>query len=353
MVTMMDIHTIGAGGGSIASVDRGGAFKVGPRSAGAVPGPAAYGRGGVEPTVTDAHVVLGRLDPDNFLGGSMHLDVEAAHRVVSGLAAELGLSVEEAAEGILTILNANMANAIRSRTVQKGIDPRGFSLVAFGGAGPMHGAEVAEQLQVPEVIIPPYPGITSAVGLLTTDLKYDLIKTEFQVQGQVNYAKLNADLTAMETQLYGQLQAAGVAEAERRLIRAGDLRYVGQGYELRLTFPAGELDAQTIEVLWRDFHALHEKEYGHVFHDSPIEIVNVRVTAIGVMPTGRYGDESAVAGGAGESGGGNRQPARHRLFGHPRRNTLGPHGDLRRRLRRPLRARWHGLHRYAVCQHPQ
>jgi N-methylhydantoinase A len=284
MVTMMDIHTIGAGGGSIAYVDRGGAFKVGPRSAGAVPGPAAYGRGGSEPTVTDAHVVLGRLDPENFLGGSMPLDVEAAHRAVSGLAAELGLSVEEAAEGILTILNANMANAIRSRTVQKGIDPRGFSLVAFGGAGPMHGAEVAEQLQVPEVIIPPYPGITSAVGLLTTDLKYDLIKTEFQVQGRVNYAKLNADLAAMETQLYDQLRAAGVAEAERRFIRAGDLRYVGQGYELRLTFPAGELDAQTIEALWRDFHALHEKEYGHVFHDSPIEIVNVRVTAIGVMP---------------------------------------------------------------------
>jgi N-methylhydantoinase A len=181
MVTMMDIHTIGAGGGSIAYIDRGGAFKVGPRSAGAVPGPAEYGRGGREPTVTDAHVVLGRLDPDNFLGGSMQLDVDAAHQVISALAAELGLSLEEAAEGILTILNANMANAIRSRTVQKGIDPRDFSLVAFGGAGPMHGAEVAEQLQIPEVIIPPYPGITSAVGLLTTDLKYDLIKTEFQV----------------------------------------------------------------------------------------------------------------------------------------------------------------------------
>jgi N-methylhydantoinase A len=127
----------------------------------------------------------------------MQLDVDAGHQVIRALAAELGLSLEEAAEGILTVLNANMANAIRSRTVQKGIDPRGFSLVAFGGAGPMHGAAVAEQLQIPEIIIPPYPGITSAVGLLTTDLKYDLIKTEFQVQGRVNYTKLNADLAVI------------------------------------------------------------------------------------------------------------------------------------------------------------
>jgi N-methylhydantoinase A len=122
------------------------------------------------------------------------------------------------------------------------------------------------------------------VGLLTTDLKYDLIKTEFQVQGWVDYPKLNADVAAMETQLYDQLRAAGVAEAEMRFIRAGDLRYVGQGYELRLTLPASELNAHTIEVLWRDFHALHAKEYGHVFHDSPIEVVNVRVIGIGVMP---------------------------------------------------------------------
>ncbi|ETW93162.1 MAG: hydantoin utilization protein A [Candidatus Entotheonella factor] len=284
MVTMMDIHTIGAGGGSIAYVDHGGAFKVGPRSAGAVPGPAAYRRGGTEPTVTDANVVLGRLDPDNFLGGAMQLDMASAHQVIRELAGQLGLGVDETAEGVLTILNANMANAIRSRTVQKGIDPRDFSLVAFGGAGPLHGAEVAAQLGIPEIIVPPYPGITSAVGLLTTDLKYDLIKTEFQVQGHLDFDKLNADLAGMESELHAQLAAAGIEAPQMQFVRAGDLRYVGQGYELRVNLPAGEIDANTIEQVWRAFDAVHEKEYGHVFPDNPIEIVNVRLTGIGVMP---------------------------------------------------------------------
>jgi len=178
LAPMIDIHTIGAGGGSIAYVDAAGAFRVGPRSAGADPGPAAYGRGGVEPTVTDANLLLGRLDPDNFLGGAMRLDPAAARRAIGGLAVRLGLGLEEAAEGILTIVNANMANAISSRTVQKGLDPRGFALVAFGGAGPLHGAEVARALGIPRVIVPAYPGITSAVGLLTTDLKYDAVRTE-------------------------------------------------------------------------------------------------------------------------------------------------------------------------------
>ena len=188
---MIDVHTIGAGGGSIAHVDRGGAFRVGPQSAGAVPGPAAYGRGGLQPTVTDANLVLGRLDPNDFLGGGMKLDATAARQAVGRLAAQLNLTLNEAAEGILTIINANMANAIRSRTVQKGIDPRTFALVAFGGAGPLHGADVAAMLSIPEVIVPPYPGITSAMGLLTTDLKYDASRTLFQVSDQIDLPRLN------------------------------------------------------------------------------------------------------------------------------------------------------------------
>ena len=198
LMPMLDIHTIGAGGGSIAYVDKGGAFRVGPQSAGAVPGPAAYGKGGDQPTVTDANLVLGRLEPSDFLGGDMGLDEAASDAVISKLATELGIDKHEAAEGVLTILNANMANAIRSRTVQKGIDPRGFALVAMGGAGPLHGAEVAAMLQIPEVIVPPFPGITSAMGLLTADLKYDAIRTQFQVSTACDLDRVNRDFADME-----------------------------------------------------------------------------------------------------------------------------------------------------------
>ena len=173
MAPMIDIHTIGAGGGSIATIDAGGAFRVGPQSAGSQPGPASYGRGGTAPTVTDANLVLGRLDKEHFLGGEMSLDDTAARQVIHELATRLRLSDSEAAEGIITIVNNNMANAIRSRTVQKGIDPREYALVAFGGAGPLHGAEVARMLSIPVCIVPRFPGLTSALGLLTTDLKYD------------------------------------------------------------------------------------------------------------------------------------------------------------------------------------
>ena len=196
IVPMIDIHTIGAGGGSIAYVDSGGTFKVGPESAGSQPGPAAYGRGGTRPTVTDANLVLGRLDEDNFLGGSMALDVAAAGKVIGELAKQLNLDAPAAAEGALTVVNNNMANAIRSRTVQKGIDPREYALVAFGGAGPLHGADVAAMLGISEVIVPPYPGITSAMGLLTTDIKYKSLRTVFLVSTDVDFERLNRDLAA-------------------------------------------------------------------------------------------------------------------------------------------------------------
>ena len=284
LAPMIDIHTIGAGGGSIAYVDSAGAFRVGPRSAGADPGPAAYGRGGIEPTVTDANLVLGRLDPGNFLGGAMRLDPTAARRAIDGLSARLGLGPEETAEGVLTILNANMANAISSRTVQKGLDPRGFALVAFGGAGPLHAAEVARALGIPEVIVPAYPGITSAVGLLTTDLKYDAVRTEFQAGDTIDLDRLDTDLAAMQRELARQLAADGIAPEDTVFERSGDLRYVGQGYELRVPFPEGELDRAALAEIFARFAELHRVEYGHVFEASPIEIVNIRVTGIGRMP---------------------------------------------------------------------
>lgn len=284
MAPMIDIHTIGAGGGSIAYIDDGGAFRVGPESAGATPGPAAYGHGGDRPTVTDAHLVLGRLIEGRFLGGEMNLDLPAANRVIDRLAGELDLDRAETADGIMAIINANMANAIRSRTVQKGHDPRGFSLVAFGGAGPLHGVDVARILGIPEVIIPPYPGITSAVGLLTTDLKYDAIRTEFQISDQVDADRLTRDFDRMQTELAVQFKQDGLQPSDITYHRSGDLRYVGQGYELRVPFTTGNVDEASLSHVFEVFQSIHLSEYGHIFEDSPIEIVNIRLTGSGNMP---------------------------------------------------------------------
>jgi len=228
--------------------------------------------------------VLVRLDKNDFLGGSMKLDEDAAHRAIEELANSLGMSKLEAAEGVLTVINSNMANAIRSRTVQKGIDPREFALVAFGGAGPLHGVEVAAILGFREVIVPPYPGITSAMGLLTTDLKYDTIRTQFQVSGNVDLDRLNADITAMEDQLRRQFVADHLEAASMSFVRDGDLRYVGQGYELKIPLAVGVIGKRELEEIWKRFHEAHEREYGHAFPSNPIEIVNVRVIGVGQMP---------------------------------------------------------------------
>jgi N-methylhydantoinase A len=284
MVPMINISTIGAGGGSIAYVDEGGAFRVGPRSAGAVPGPAAYGHGGTEPTVTDAHSVLGRLDPENFLGGNMPLYPERAREVVGELAGKLGMSEEEAAAGIITILNNNMANATHSVTTQKGHDPREFSLVAFGGAGPLHAVEVARILGVGEVIIPAYPGINSAIGLLTTDLKYDAIATQFTLSTAPDLGRLNSDLERLEREVHSQLREDGIAEEDISILRGADCRYVGQGYELRVALPEGRIDEENIGEVWERMHDLHRSEYGHAFPDNPIELVNARVSGVGRTP---------------------------------------------------------------------
>ena len=302
LVPMIDIHTIGAGGGSIAHVDGGGAFRVGPRSAGADPGPAAYGRGGTEPTVTDANLVLGRLREDRFLGGDMALDGAAAERAVGALAARLGLSLYEAAEGIITIVNANMAAAIRSRTIQKGHDPRTFALAAFGGAGPLHAAEVADALEVPEVLVPPYPGITSATGLLVSDLKYDQMRTVFMVEGAIDAAGIDRQLTTLGDELRDRLRHDGVADPDIAVSSALDCRYVGQGYELRVPLP----ENRYVDDAIAQFHALHQAEYGHAF-PGPVEIVNLRVTAVGTrqkverMPVGAGGSLAAAKFGEGEA----------------------------------------------------
>jgi N-methylhydantoinase A len=207
----------------------------------------------------------------------MSLDEVAARRVIGELARELGMSEREAAEGVVTVINANMANAIRSRTVQKGIDPRNYALVAFGGAGPLHGAEVADMLGVPEVIVPPHPGITSAVGLLISDLRYDAIRTSFQVSGAADLKRINSDFAAMAKELAERFTADGIDLAKVTFERRGDLRYVGQGYELKVPFPNGTIDEAALAKAFEAFHETHRREYGHHFADSGIEIVNLRL----------------------------------------------------------------------------
>jgi N-methylhydantoinase A len=296
LIPMIDVHTVGAGGGSVAYVDPGGAFRVGPRSAGARPGPACYGMGGSEPTVTDANIVLGRLRADHFLGGAMTVQPELAERAMQELGASLGLSALDAAAGVVTVVNHNMANAIRSRTIQKGHDPREFALVAFGGAGPLHAAEVARSLGVPEVLVPMYPGITSAMGLLTTDLKYDLIQNEFMLDGDADPARLNADFERLDAEALAQLRRDRVPADSITLEHAADCRYVGQGYELRVPVPPGPLTDEGLRRFWQDFHRLHREEYGHAFPDNPIELVNIRLVAIGRLP--KMPDAAAPEGGS-------------------------------------------------------
>jgi len=280
---MIDIETIGAGGGSIASRDPGGGFRVGPQSAGSFPGPAAYGRGGTEPTATDAHLVLGRLDPERFLGGRMRLDTGAALAAVGRLADELGLTAEATAAGVLRILNEAMAEAIRRRTVRRGLDPRDFALVAFGGAGPLHAAEVAALLDIPEVLIPPFPGLTSAAGLLETPLRYDHVRSAFLRSDRgADGPRLAALAAELGAAVRADLERDGVAAGAVEVQLAADLRYLGQGYELRVPVTgdgAGPADgAAMLAGLRAAFDAAHGAEYGRAFPERVVELVNLRAS---------------------------------------------------------------------------
>jgi N-methylhydantoinase A/oxoprolinase/acetone carboxylase beta subunit len=279
---MIDIETIGAGGGSVAYVDRGGALHVGPRSAGARPGPAAYARGGEEPTLTDANVVLGRLPTE--LAGGLSLDRTLAAAAIDRLSWTLGTAGAETAAGIVRIVNENMAAALRTKTVQRGLDPRGFLLCAFGGAGPLQAAELAAIVGIPEVVIPPNPGVTSAAGLLTADLRYDLGRSYLMPLAQVDPEPLGALFDRHEAELREQLRDDGCAEEAMTVDRAADLRYNGQGYELKVPLPAGELTRPALEQLASAFHADHEREFGHHFPELEIEFVNLRLTAVGKLP---------------------------------------------------------------------
>ena len=284
MVPMVDIDTIGAGGGSIAYVDAGGVFRVGPQSAGADPGPACYGRGGDQPTSTDAQLLLGRLRPDRgLLGGDMSLDVELATAAMQRVSDRLGVPVEEAALGALQVQKFSMAQAIEVNSVRRGYDPREFTLVAAGGAGPLFACDIAVELEIPRVLVPPHPGITSATGLLATDLQHEFVATERHFLRSLDRDRLGARLDELAAQAVAQLERDGVPEDRRLVRRLADCRYVGQGYEVRFDIPAGELDDGWADRLADAFHAAHEREYGHRF-DAEVEIVNVRALGIGLIP---------------------------------------------------------------------
>ena len=276
---MIDIHTIGAGGGSVARVDAGGGFKVGPESAGAYPGPACYNLGGSKPTVTDANLVLGRLLGDRILDGRMTLDSQMAETSLKEVSSTLGSTINQTALGTISVLNNNMASAIRSRTIQKGIDPRDFSLCAFGGGGPLQAVGVAEILGINEVIIPQNPGIMCAFGLLISRVEYHSVKTLLMTKTQFNLSTLNETLSEMKSDLTLIFKRD---KAETKLIRFEaftDLRYVGQGYELKVPLNSDILEPEHLEQVWDAFHRQHKQEYGHNFLSADIEMVSVKLKA--------------------------------------------------------------------------
>jgi len=281
MVPMVDIDTIGAGGGSIAHVDEGGVFRVGPQSAGADPGPACYGHGGTEATSTDAQLLLGRLRPDRgLLGGDMHLSIELARSAMQRLADQLAMTVEEVALGTLQLQKFGMTQAIELNAVRRGYDPREFTLVAAGGAGPLFACDIALELDIARVLVPPTPGVIAATGLLTTDIRHEFVATERHSLASLDHARLQSRFDELAAAAVAQLESDCVPEDRRLLRRMADCRYAGQGYEVRFDVPAGAIDDAWVPELEEAFHRAHEAEYGQRF-DARIEIINIRVVGIG------------------------------------------------------------------------
>jgi N-methylhydantoinase A len=284
-VPVIDLAEVSAGGGSIAWVDPGGALKVGPRSARADPGPAAYGRGGTEATVSDADVVLGYLDREALLGGMLKIDLAAAEAAISrDVAVPLGLDVAAAAAQIVEIVNSNMAEALRIVSVERGHDPREFSLIAFGGAGPAHAAALATELQIPEVIIPPAPGAFSALGLAASDFKRDYSRTLYADLAALDPTRIAGFLAEMEAAALDMLAAAGVSPDRRGLLRAADVRYRRQAYELTVPIAEGPISRASLDALAAAFHEKHRQTYGHANPAEPVQLVNIRLTAVGRLP---------------------------------------------------------------------
>jgi N-methylhydantoinase A len=298
---MLDIHTVGAGGGSIAFVDSGGLLKVGPKSAGADPGPACYDRGNDEPTVIDASVVLQSLNPTRLLGGRMPIRQDRARVAIDRIAARLGIDALAAAQGIIAVVTANMARAIRVISVQRGHDPRDYTLVAFGGAGPLHAARLAAELDIRRVLVPRNPGILCAMGLLLADLRADFAATRLMALSSTVVSKIETIIAELRRRCAVWFADAGIDANDRRVSLAVDMRYAGQNYELAVPLPPGPVTRATIDGLAAGFAAAHQRHYGFVADDEPMQLVTFRAEATGIVrkaeirPTAGAGPDPCAA----------------------------------------------------------
>lgn len=284
-IPMIDIVTVGAGGGSIARLDAGGALRVGPESAGASPGPVAYGQGGTAVTVTDAHVALGRLDPDHFLGGAMMLDDVAARAAIADLAVRAGMAPRDLAQGIVTLADAHIDRAVRRVSIERGQDPRSFALMAFGGAGPLHACDVAVRLGIGRVLLPEHPGVLCALGLLVADIQRTYSRTMLRPATPEAIAELRAVLEGLIVQAQADLAAEGIAPGQMALQGALDLRYRGQSYELTVPFSDDPLAG---------FHAAHAQRYGYARPERAVEAVTLRLEATGLVAKPNFTPEAVV-----------------------------------------------------------
>jgi N-methylhydantoinase A len=308
---MVDVVTVGAGGGSVAWLSREGGLKVGPRSAGADPGPLCYGRGGTEPTVTDANLALGRIPP-HLLGGELPLDPAAAGAGLEALGAKLGLDLAATAAGVLEIAAWNQANALRQVTVQRGLDVRDFVLATFGGSGSLAVCRLLELLGLPAAVVPRDPGSLSAFGLLTVDVRNDEVQTAVARHADLDLAAVAATLADLEARAAAALDAEGFARPAQRYLRSADLRYWGQAFEVRVPVPDGPVDRALAEATVAAFHDAHRRQYGYSFRDDPsqqVEWVNLRVTGVGpihrpeLRPLARAGVGPPARGGASPAAG--------------------------------------------------
>ncbi len=280
---MLDIHTVGAGGGSIAQVDTGGLLKVGPRSAGADPGPVCYGRGSTEPTVTDANIVLQTLNPTEILGGRMKVRRDLAVEAVERLAAQVGMNVMDTAQGFISVVTANMAKAIRVISVQRGHDPRDYALMAFGGAGPLHAARLARELDISRVVVPLTPGTLCALGLLLTDLRSDFAASRLLELTNDAIEPVESTFANLEAQAAEWFAAESIPADRQVLTRTADMRYMGQNYELSVPLPDGEVTKHTFEELARRFAEAHRQRFGFTADDEAVQLVTLRIEAAGLV----------------------------------------------------------------------